>query len=129
MKTMKIAVTAQGNKLDAKVDPRFGRAKFFIVLDSQNDVYEVKDNSVNLNAAQGAGIQSGRNVVELGVQCIITGNVGPKAFSVLQANGIKLYIASDCTVKEAVEQFKAGTLKTAEDASVKGHWAGECLCL
>ena len=120
---MKIAVTAQGNNLDAKVDPRFGRAKFFIVLDSQNGGFEVKDNSVNLNAAQGAGIQSGRNVVELGVQCVITGNVGPKAFSVLQANGIKIYIAPDCTVKEAVEQFKAGKLKQAEDASVNGHWA------
>ena len=119
---MKIAVTAQDGSIDAKMDPRFGRAKYFIVADSESDELKVVDNSINLNAAQGAGIQAGRNVAELGVSAVITGNVGPKAFAVLNECGIKIYTAGDCTVKEAVEKYRAGELKAVENANVQGHW-------
>ena len=78
---MKIAITSQGKELESPVDPRFGRAKFFIVADTEQEGFTVADNGQNLNAAQGAGIQAGRNVVDLGVQAVITGHVGPKAFA------------------------------------------------
>ena len=77
---MKVAVTSQGQDLRSPVDPRFGRAKCFIVLDMETGVFCAVDNSQNLNAAQGAGIQAARNVVESGATAAITGHVGPKAF-------------------------------------------------
>ena len=80
------------------------------------------DNNKNFNAAQGAGIQAGRNVAELGVQAVITGNVGPKAFATLKAAGIEVYIGAAGTVQEALDSFKAGALKSAETANVEGHW-------
>lgn len=119
---MKIAITAQGTDLDAPVDQRFGRAKFFVVADTDQEGFTTADNAMNLNAPQGAGIQAGRNVVELGVEAVLTGHVGPKAFATLEAGGVKVYTGASGAVGQAIEQFKAGTLQLQETADVEGHW-------
>ena len=119
---MRIAVTAQGQDLNAPVDPRFGRAKFFVVVDTETGEFSASDNTQNLNAAQGAGIQAGRNVVELGVNAVITGHVGPKAFTTLQAGSVSVHTGATGTVADAIEQFKTGKLKQSTDADVEGHW-------
>ena len=77
---MKIAITAQGQDLSDQLDPRFGRAKWLILTDTDTDHIEVHDNSVNLNATSGAGIQTAQNVTNLGAEAVITGNIGPNAF-------------------------------------------------
>lgn len=120
---MKIAVTAQGPKLEAPVDPRFGRAKYFVVVDLDTGEFTAADNSMNLNAPQGAGIQAGTNVVKLGVEAVVTGHVGPKAFATLQAGNVAAYTGAGGTVAETVEKFKAGELERQEGADVEGHWA------
>ena len=119
---MKIAITSQGPDLNSQVDPRFGRASSFIVLDTDTDEFSVHDNTQNVNAAQGAGIQAGRAVADLGVEAVLTGNVGPKAFTTLQAANVKVYTGASGTVKEALEKFKAGELGSADGANVEGHW-------
>ena len=119
---MKVAITSQGTDMNSAVDSRFGRAKYFIVTDTETGEFSAHDNSQNLNAVQGAGIQAGRNVVDLGVEAVITGNTGPKAFTTLQAGGVKIYTGATGTVAEAVEQFKAGALECASKANVEGHW-------
>lgn len=119
---MKIAITSQGPDLNSQVDPRFGRAKQFIVVDTDTEEFSAHDNTQNLNAAQGAGIQAGRTVSDLGVEAVITGNVGPKAFATLQAANIKIFFATSGTVKEAIARLKAGELKDAGKANVDGHW-------
>jgi len=119
---MKLAVTSQGATLQSRLDPRFGRAKYFILLDTETGAVTAVDNSVNLNAAQGAGIQAARKIVELGADTLITGHVGPKAFSTLQAGKIRIYTGASGTVADAVEQFKAGKLEAASSADVEGHW-------
>jgi predicted Fe-Mo cluster-binding NifX family protein len=108
--------------MDSPVDPRFGRARYFILVDTDTGEQSAIDNQVNLNAAQGAGIQAGRRVVELQAEAVLTGHVGPKAFSVLAASGVSIYTGATGTVGEAVEQFKTGQLQRAEAASVQGHW-------
>jgi len=120
---VKVAVTSQGTDLDSQVDPRFGRAKSFLVVDTETHEFSVHDNAQNLNAVQGAGIQAGRTVVGLGVAAVITGHVGPKAFTTLQAGNVTVYPGVSGTVKEALEKFKAGQLQTADRADVEGHWA------
>ena len=120
---MKVAVTSQGSDLDSPVDPRFGRAKNFIVVDTETGEFSVHDNAQNRAAAQGAGIQAGRTVVELGVAAVLTGNVGPKAFTTLQAGNVAIYPGAAGTVRETVEKFKAGELQGANKANVEGHWA------
>lgn len=119
---MRIAITAQGRDMSSPVDPRFGRARYFLVVDTETGEHTVADNSQNLNALQGAGIQAGKNVIDLGVQAVVTGHVGPKAFSTLQTGGVRIHTGASGTVADAVEQFKAGTLSEARGADVQGHW-------
>jgi len=119
---MKVAVTSQGRELTSPVDPRFGRARYFILVDTETGQATAADNSQNLNAAQGAGIQAGRNVVELGAAAVITGHVGPKAFATLQAGGVRVYTGASGSVAEAIEQLKAGKLQQSTGADVEGHW-------
>ena len=119
---MQIAITSQGSDITSAVDPRFGRAKYFIVVDTETGDTSAHDNSQNLNALQGAGIQAARNVMDLGVAAVVTGNVGPKAFATLQAGGVKICVAAGGTVAEALENFKANKLECVNKANVEGHW-------
>ena len=118
---MKVAITAQGKNLESKVDPRFGRASWFILVDTETGKYQAVSNEQNLNAGQGAGIQSAENVSRQGAGAVITGNCGPKAFRTLSAAGIKVYIGAEGTVGEIFEKFKAGKLQEAAGANVEGH--------
>ena len=63
---MKLLVTAQGPTVDSPVDPRFGRARYFILVDSDTGDAVVHDNAQNLDAPQGAGIQAAQAAVRLG---------------------------------------------------------------
>ena len=51
---MKIAVTSTGKTLDSDIDPRFGRAAYFVIVDTETMDFEVKEND-NIAAAGGAG--------------------------------------------------------------------------
>lgn len=119
---MKIVVTASGMVLDAPVDPRFGRAAYFIAVDSEKGTFEAHSNAQNLNAAQGAGVQAAQNVSRLGADVVITGHCGPKAFRTLSAAGIKVVSGAEGTVKDAVDAFKAGKLVSSDTADVESHW-------
>ena len=119
---MKIAITAQNKELSSEIDLRFGRAKWLIVFDTETGDSKAHNNEVNLNAAQGAGIQTGSNIANLGVEAVVTGNVGPNAFKTLNAANVKIFLAEKQTVAEAVESFKAGKLKEVDNANVEGHW-------
>lgn len=120
---MKVLVTGSGDKLTDPVDPRFGRASRFIVVDMESGLTTVHDNAQNLNAAQGAGIQAAESVARLGAQAVITGNVGPKAFRVLSTAGIKVFLVKEGSIAEAIEQFKKGELSETKESNVEGHWA------
>jgi predicted Fe-Mo cluster-binding NifX family protein len=119
---MKIAISSQGKDLNSALDPRFGRASGFIVYDDANGAYEYVSNQQNLEAMQGAGIQTAQNVARTGAQAVISGHVGPKAFSALQSGGIDIYLSRSGTVQEALDALQAGKLEKAEDADKPGHW-------
>jgi len=120
---MKIIVTSDGPGLNSRVDPRFGRAKHFVLVDTETGETSSHDNAQNLNAPQGAGIQAAQTVARLGAEAVLTGHVGPKAFTTLQAANVAVYTGVSGTVKEAIEQFKSGKLTPAAKADVEGHWA------
>ncbi len=119
---MIVAVTSEGKDLESKVDLRFGRAKNFIIYDTEKDGFEVVDNELQMNIPQGAGIQTGKNIADQNAEAVITGNVGPNAFKTLNAADIKVFLAGDMTVKEALEKFKQGELEEEKHANVEGHW-------
>ena len=120
---MKVVVTSTGEGLNSQVDPRFGRAAMFVMVDTETGETQVVDNSAGVRAAQGAGIQAAETVSRLGAECLITGHCGPKAFRALQAAGIEVYTGASGTITEAVEQLKSGELKRRSGPDVGGHWA------
>lgn len=119
---MKVAVSSQGARLADMVDQRFGRARYFIVADTESGAFSAVENEQNLNAAQGAGIQAAQNVANQGVEAVLTGHCGPKAYRVLSAAGISIYIGVQGTVEEALDKLKAGELQETTESDVEGHW-------
>ncbi|MFA6631144.1 MAG: NifB/NifX family molybdenum-iron cluster-binding protein [Kiritimatiellia bacterium] len=120
---MKIAFSTSGNDLNAPLDTRFGRAAKFLIYDTESQSVTLVDNTQNLTAAQGAGIQSAQNVAASGAQALVSGHCGPKAYRVLSAAGIKTYTSNAATVADALAQFQAGALTELKAADVEGHWA------
>ena len=120
---MKVLITAQNEQPGQVMELRFGRAPFFCVYDTESGKWESVNNTINMNAAQGAGIQAAQAVERLGAKVVITGHVGPKAFRVLEANQAEVYLAQEgLTVEAAMEAWKAGKLQRQLQADVEGHW-------
>jgi len=112
---MKVCVTAQGQGLDAPVDPRFGRAGAFVVVDTETMNAETIENA-SAEADHGAGVNAGMILARSGARALLTGHVGPKAFDVLKAAGIDVYTGASGTVHEAVNAFLDGRLQKAHGA-------------
>ncbi len=119
---MKIAITTQGQELSSPLDPRFGRAAGFLIIDDATGSHEYRDNAQNLNLPQGAGIQAAMNVADMGAQAVITGHVGPKAFAALHKGNITVYYTELSTVADALNAYRSGTLTKATGADRDGHW-------
>jgi len=118
---MKICVTSDGDKLGSKVDPRFGRCQYFIIMDTDTMEFEAIRNP-NIDAMGGAGIQSGQLISERNVKSVLTGNVGPNAFQTLKAAGIDVITGVSGTIKEAAEKYKKGELKPTQGPSVNSKF-------
>jgi len=114
---MKICVTSEGNSLDSKVDPRFGRSQYFIIVDTDTLQFESIQNP-NIEIMGGAGIQSAQLVASKQIKAVLTGNVGPNAFQTLQAAGIDIFTGASGTVRETIEKYKKGEFKLTQKPSV-----------
>jgi predicted DNA-binding protein (UPF0251 family)/predicted Fe-Mo cluster-binding NifX family protein len=118
----KIAITSEGPTLDDTLDPRFGRAGGFIVVDPATLEFEYVDNGASQAMAQGAGIQAAENIARAGAGALLTGYVGPKAFMALNAAGIKVaQNLENMTVREAVERYNTGQVEWADAPNRMGH--------
>jgi predicted Fe-Mo cluster-binding NifX family protein len=120
---MKVAISTTGQTPEAPLDPRFGRARNFLVYDLDQDTFQVIDNTENVNAAQGAGLQTAAALARAGVNSLVTGHCGPKAFEVLVAAGITVYTSEAATVAAALEQLRSGALVAAQAPDRESHWA------
>ena len=119
---LKIAITSKGKDLDSPMDPRFGRAPYILIVDTLDQGLEVLDNSENVNAFKGAGIQAAVMVSDRGAKVLLTGYCGPNAFKTLNAAGVKVANDVTGTVKDAVIAYREGKISFADDANVEGSW-------
>jgi predicted Fe-Mo cluster-binding NifX family protein len=117
---MKIAITSSGDNLDSQMDPRFGRCQYFVIVDPDTMDFEAMVNESAM-ASGGAGIQAAQTIVNIGINTLITGNVGPNAFEVLSAAGIETMTGASGTVRHALELYKSGSLQSAAGATVSSH--------
>ena len=118
---MNICVTTVSNNLDALVDERFGRCPYFLIIDSETMKFRALPNE-SFHSAHGAGIQAAQNIANSRIEVLITGNVGPNAFGVLSASGIKVITGVSGSARQAVEKFKKGQLTETGNPTVGGHF-------
>jgi predicted Fe-Mo cluster-binding NifX family protein len=117
---MKICVSSKGNTLDSALDPRFGRAAYFIIADTGTMEHEVVENAAAASGG-GAGIASGQLMIDKSVSAVITGNLGPNAMNVLSAAKIEAYRGDNNSVKDNIEKFKKGMLEKI-NKTVPSHY-------
>ena len=115
---MRIVVTSSGTDLDAPASPIFGRCRAYVFVDTESMETTAVENPA-VGSASGAGIQAAQFVIQQGAQAVITGNMGPNAFSVFRASGVPIYPFEGGTGRQAVEAFKAGQLQSVADATTQ----------
>jgi len=121
---MKIAISATEPSLEGEVEPRFGRSRYFIIVDPETSEFEALENP-NVETASGAGVATGQFVASQGVKEVLTGSLGPNAQQVLAATGIKIYTGVSGKIREVLETYKKGQLRPATEADIgRGRCGG-----
>lgn len=118
---MKIAVSATDKDLNANVDQRFGRCKYFLIVDSENMDYKSISNESSM-ASGGAGVKAAETVANSGAEILITGNIGPNAHRILDTGNIKIYTGAKGTIEDAIKSYKKGELEQTSNPSVGSHY-------
>ena len=118
---MKVAIPTSGDDLSGTVEPRFGRCPRFIVVDTETMEFEVVSNTA-VSSAHGAGIAAAQLVASMGAKAVLTGNVGPKAYSALSASGIKIVTGVSGAVGDAIKRFSSGDYQSTGGPTVGGHF-------
>ncbi|MEA4968653.1 hypothetical protein SDC9_153429 [bioreactor metagenome] len=106
---MKIAVSATGQNKESILDRRFGRCDYFLIFDTENGEVKAIGNNGVLSGG-GAGIAAASQVIEENAEAIITGNLGPNAFELIEKAGIKSYSCVELPAFKAVEMLKENQL-------------------
>lgn len=117
---MKIAVSSTGQNKENILDRRFGRCNFFQIFDTETKQYDVVVND-GVSAEGGAGIAAASQIIEENVTIVITGNLGPNAFEVLEKSGIKAYSCEELPVFRAIEQFQNSQLSEIVSSGKAHH--------
>jgi predicted Fe-Mo cluster-binding NifX family protein len=113
---MKTAISAETDSKDCQIDQRFGRCKFFAIVSTEApDRIEFIENQGAVQG-HGAGIKAAQQLLEQGVEVVITGSLGPNATQVLNQLGIKVYTAAG-PLKKAVEDHLQGRLKPISEVA------------
>ena len=117
---MKICISSTGNDLNAKVDPRFGRCQIFLFVDSETLKTEAIPNPA-ATAGGGAGTKAAQLVFEKKAEAVLTGNVGPNAYTALEAAGIKIYTGMSGICQDALDVFKQGNVVSVSGPTTESH--------
>ncbi len=100
-----IAISSTGNTLDSEVDPNFGKAKWFILVNTETMEFEAIE-GVGENITSGAGKAAAEIIIATGVKGVLTGEMGGNSASILSAAGIYVFTGVSGTVEYAIEQYK-----------------------
>ncbi len=110
---MKIVISTQTNSAEGPFDPRFGRAAYFCIYDTETESWQAHDNQA-IQATGGAGVQASQFIAQKGAQVAISGDFGPNAYMTLSAAGIQMFLApagENVTAQELLARYQAGQLK------------------
>lgn len=113
---MKLAISAEDNTIESLIDQRFGRCKYFLIVELVDGQIKEVTAIENEGALQGhgAGIKAAQQIGARDVDTIITGNLGPNSTAVLAKLEIEAYHASGIA-KDAIAKFIDGGLEKIDD--------------
>jgi len=114
---MKVVITARGSTPDSDIDERMGRAYWLMIYETKNNIWQAINNDTSRNALQGAGQQTANLLIEHGVEAVLTGEVGPRAFRILNNSGISIYLGAAGTVMDTLVAWHDGHLNKATAAN------------
>jgi len=118
---MTICITAVEADWAAAAHPNFGRAPYFLFIDTDTEAIDAVKNQPG---AHGAGVQAAQTVAAHGAKAVVTGSVGPNAFQGLAAAGIEIYVGATGTVRQAFDAYRSGELKPANVPTGRPHQGG-----
>lgn len=102
---MKIVISSNGNNINSLLDKRFGRCEFFQIHDTENGDFKVIEN-LGQSSSGGAGIVAAQQLIDEKVDVVITGNLGPNAFELMEKAEIKTYTCESISINDVLEKFK-----------------------
>ena len=114
---MKVAVSARGTTPDSDIDERMGRAYWLMIYETKTNSWQAINNETARNAINGAGQQTANLLIDLGVEAVLTGEVGPRAFRLLNSAGIEIYLGAAGTVMDTLVAWHDGNLTRTRSAS------------
>lgn len=117
---MKIMVSSAGGAMNSRVSPVFGRAEYYILVDTEDGSIQSLENPAS-DQSSGAGIKAAQFVLEKNPEALIASNIGPNAFEVLTAGALECYEAIEGTVQEAVDAFGRNELRALGSANAPSH--------
>ncbi|MEA1974724.1 MAG: NifB/NifX family molybdenum-iron cluster-binding protein [Bacillota bacterium] len=112
---MKILISSKGKQVDSNADKRFARAECFAVYNTDSNEYTFIDNNAK-DGAHGAGPKAAQTVIDLSIDVLITGNLGPRALAVIENTNIKSYRINGNTIDENVKNYLDGKLEEISSA-------------
>ncbi len=120
---VKVASSAEGQSLDSQVSPVFGRCQCFVIVGLEDD--KIKNSYCLENAAaseySGAGTEAAQIVGDEETDVVISGSVGPKAFSALKQRNIRVYRGKPGTVRENIDKLSRGELEVVDSPTGSPH--------
>jgi predicted Fe-Mo cluster-binding NifX family protein len=113
---MKIAFTSKGEAWDSAIDPRFGRADYILIYDTDQDSLQAIDNRTVQSVAHGAGPQTAKIIFDHAPSVLITGNgPGGNAAAILEKISLTIFVgAGGMTIREAYEAYKDNKLQKGD---------------
>ncbi|NMA95865.1 MAG: diguanylate cyclase [Clostridiales bacterium] len=117
---MKIAISSKGETLESTLDKRFGRCKYFLIKDTDTNEVEVIKNE-GVKSESGAAITATQQIIDRKVDVVITGNLGPNAFHLIDKADIKAYKSDEIVIQDALDRFNDGKLPEIKKAGPASH--------
>lgn len=117
---MRIAISALSPEMNGDFDPRFGRCRYFILVDADSQAWEAVKNP-GFHSSGGAGTSAAHHIARKGVDVIISGRFGPHACTALQAADIQMYQAEGDSVSSVFNKFQDQDLRKVAGATHRGQ--------
>ena len=112
---MKIVISSTGRNIESNIDAKFGRAPFFLIMDTTTKEVKVIENKAR-DRPSGVGITAVNTVEKEGIDAVITADIGPLAFETFEQSGVKIYKAEG-KINDAIRLFEEGKLSEITKAT------------